>query len=80
MEAKHLKSWLRNFFPPAYNTLKYPEFGDKLMWLPCLSPTSPGMTLGVIEVLERLVISRVEPIIDPFLPPKQRVSNEADQR
>ena len=79
--GKALKSWLREFLSSGLRHLKIPKFWRRADVVAIPKPNkllddarsySPISLLCVpYKILERLIHSRIEPVIDPHLPPEE---------
>ena len=79
--GKALKSWLREFLSSCLHHLKIPKIWRRADEVAILKPNKPlddarsyrpiSLLCVPYKILEWLIHSNVEPIIDPHLPPEQ---------
>ena len=76
-----LKSWLRNFLSSCLRRLKIPKIWRRALVVAIPKPTKPvgdsesyrpiSLLCVPYKILERLIYSRIEPLVDPLLPKEQ---------
>ena len=78
-----LKSWLRDFLSSCLRRLKIPKIWRRALVVAMPKPGKPvgdpksyrSISLLCVPTLERLIYTRVEPLIDPLLPKEQWIDS-----
>ena len=79
--GSHMLTWLRVFFSQCMSTLRLPKIWRRSEIIAILKPKKPAddaksyrpisLLCVPLKLLERLLLARLEPVIDPQLPPQQ---------
>ena len=79
--GSHMLTWLRVFFSQCMSTLRLPKIWRRSEIIAILKPKKPAddaksyrpisLLCVPLKLLERLLLTRLNPVIDPQLPPQQ---------
>ena len=79
--GSHMLTWLRVFFSQCMSTLRLPKIWRRSEIIAILKPKKPAddaksyrpisLLCVPLKLLERLMLARLDPVIDPQLPPQQ---------